>query len=167
MSKFLGILLTTLLIMLSATARAHPPEKCECQCVDEIEHGPTTPTGEVRGDVTIQFTRYNNKDVELVYNANSGRVSLRVPSEGVLGNTELRFLVSLVQKIVDAGDAKFPLADTGYTIAFQGGYPLWGPTTSLLHDGTFQELMFGERVELTDRTFVVFGGDEPPPFSWY
>jgi len=123
--------------------------------------------GEAVEELIVPFTEFNGKQVKLVYKPTSNRVELRIEAGSTAFNDdELQFLADTVSKIV-ASRMLYKLGDSGYTVEFNGEYPIWGPHTLMSRRGIFQCLFFGENVVLDGKTFSVDGQEEEPYYSRY
>jgi hypothetical protein len=118
------------------------------------------------------MTVQRNKPVDVVFDKETGRISLRIPG-GIQSLDDekngINFLKKQVEYIASKKEHIIILAD-GYTLIYKGGYPFWGPYYEGVAEGEFAYLLFSERVKVDEKKkeIIVFGSlNKPSTFYPY
>lgn len=120
-------------------------------------------------EIIIPFESFRGEEVGLKYDLDTKQVSLRLRTRlGENHEVRLKFLTKEALKIIRA-KGKIALGDSGFSIEFQSGFPIWGPHQSWGPSGEFECLLFGEQgtLDLEKRTLTIQGQSTKPPYSWY
>lgn len=120
-------------------------------------------------EIIIPFESFRGEEVGLKYDLDTKRVSLRVQTRpGKEHAACLNFLVKEALKIIHA-KGKIALGDSGFSVEFQSGFPIWGPYQGHGPSGEFEYLFFGEggALDIEKRTLTIQGRSEKPPYSRY
>lgn len=123
----------------------------------------------IPAEITFEYGQYKEHSVQVILQQD-GRLTLSVwlpenEALGPSGDDPLNFLKKEVEKIYASRDGV--LIRSGMLLRFEGGYPIWGPHTSLVRSGGYKRLLFGERATIRDRTLLVWGSATRPPFYPY
>jgi hypothetical protein len=111
---------------------------------------------------SIQF---QEKSIDVVFDTNSYRLSFRIIQESSIGAKEIVQMEMLVKQLTKEIGTKIALAD-GYSLIYDGGYPMWGPYS--FHDthNLFACLIFSEKVWMNGKE-IHFRGESQKPIGHY
>ncbi len=100
-------------------------------------------------DVVIGYAQFEGRPVQMVVDTERRKVWLRIPYDGKTHEKDLAYLKQEVLRLTNT-QKSIVLGNTGYTFAFKGGYPIWGPFQSVGPGYHHDNLLFGEEASIVD-----------------